>query len=213
MSTGIYLIRNLVNDHIYIGSTSQSFEERKYQHFIDLKGNHHGNKHLQSAYNKYGEENFFFEILEYCNPELCLEIEQSYLDFIFDPNLFPEETVYNLSKYAGSPMKGLNHSQEVRDKISKIHSGKAHSKEWNEKVSRTKKGKKKNLKSIIKSAIGHQKAVLQFDKDMNLIMEYKSLTEASRITEISITSISYACRKYNNQKFAGNYRWEYKNGK
>jgi group I intron endonuclease len=60
---GIYSIKNLFNNKRYIGYTIL-FEKRFKQHFKSLKGNYHINSHLQNAYNKYGSNNFIFEILE-----------------------------------------------------------------------------------------------------------------------------------------------------
>ncbi len=61
--SGVYIITNLVNFKVYIGS-SENISQRVIQHRSDLKGNRHKNKHLQSAYNTYGVDNFTFEYLE-----------------------------------------------------------------------------------------------------------------------------------------------------
>ncbi len=60
----IYLILNKVNNKIYIGSTARGSYRRK-EHFKHLRGNRHCNIHLQSAWNKYGGENFVFLIVEW----------------------------------------------------------------------------------------------------------------------------------------------------
>ncbi len=62
MMTGIYRITNKVNGKFYIGS-SLFCEHRKKTHFSKLKHNYADNKHLQSAWNKYGSENFVFEVI------------------------------------------------------------------------------------------------------------------------------------------------------
>lgn len=59
----IYKIENKLNQNLYIGITTNP-QVRKNRHFNYLRLNKHPNLHLQSAFNKYGEENFFFEILE-----------------------------------------------------------------------------------------------------------------------------------------------------
>ena len=59
----IYKIENKLNQNCYIGITVNP-SVRKNRHFNYLRQNKHCNSHLQSAFNKYGEENFFFEILE-----------------------------------------------------------------------------------------------------------------------------------------------------
>lgn len=62
---GIYCITNLVNGKVYIGQ-SVNIEKRWVHHKTTLRHNMHINKHLQSAWNKYGEQNFEFIILHEC---------------------------------------------------------------------------------------------------------------------------------------------------
>lgn len=59
----IYEIVNLINKKVYIGSTMR-IAARKLSHFSALRLNKHSSVHLQNAFNKYGEENFQFNILE-----------------------------------------------------------------------------------------------------------------------------------------------------
>lgn len=94
MSTGVYQILNLINGKKYIGSAAVSFKNRWKTHRTDLKRNKHHSSKLQNAWNKYGESNFKFEILEYCEPEDCIKREQWYFD-----KYKPE---YNICKFAGS---------------------------------------------------------------------------------------------------------------
>ena len=53
-----------------------------------LNKNIHGNAHLQRAWDKYGESNFKFEIIEECEPVVRFEREQFYLNTLnpFDEN-------------------------------------------------------------------------------------------------------------------------------
>lgn len=69
MNSGIYIIRNLANDKVYIGK-SKNIKQRKNTHFSALKLNKHNNQHLQNSYNKYGKNNFEFDVLEYCEESL-----------------------------------------------------------------------------------------------------------------------------------------------
>ena len=64
--TGIYKITNLKNNKIYIGQ-SVDIGKRISNHKYKLKKNIHQNIYLQSSFNKYGIDNFSFEIIEECN--------------------------------------------------------------------------------------------------------------------------------------------------
>lgn len=77
---GVYQIKNKINEKIYIGSTTQSFELRLKQHIGELKRGVHKNKHLQSSWNKYAENNFEFSILKICTKDMCLIQEQLLMD-------------------------------------------------------------------------------------------------------------------------------------
>lgn len=63
---GIYGIQNKINGHIYIGKTMVSFGDRWDCHKGQLRGGYHDNRHLQNAWNKYGEDNFPFIIIHDC---------------------------------------------------------------------------------------------------------------------------------------------------
>lgn len=63
---GIYGIKNKINNKIYVGKTCKSFGDRFDCHKGCLRGGYHENKHLQNAWNKYGECNFDFIILHDC---------------------------------------------------------------------------------------------------------------------------------------------------
>lgn len=86
----IYKITNIVNDNFYIGSTN-NFKRRMFQHKSQLKNNKHSNKKLQNSYNKYGLDNFKFEIVEECEDRFIRE--QFFID-----TLTP---VFNIIKTAG----------------------------------------------------------------------------------------------------------------
>jgi len=66
LHTGIYKIENIVNGKIYIGQSINLYI-RLLGHKNTLKSNKHFNRYLQRSWNKYGEDNFTFEILEECD--------------------------------------------------------------------------------------------------------------------------------------------------
>lgn len=77
---GIYKITNLVNNKVYVGQAID-LEKRLSEHRFSLLGNRHINKHLQNAWNKYGEENFKFEVIEVCSEDKLTEREQYWIDY------------------------------------------------------------------------------------------------------------------------------------
>lgn len=91
---GIYKITNNVDGKIYVGS-SHNITIRWNTHQRELKFNNHDNKYMQSAWNKYGQEGFKFEIVEKVeHEENLLDIEQRWLD---DTQCYNPEIGYNLS--------------------------------------------------------------------------------------------------------------------
>ncbi len=78
MAQGIYKITNKVNSKIYIGSTN-NFSRRKREHFRSIE-KLRGNSILRNAINKYGKDNFIFEIIEETSD--LLEREQHYIDLL-----------------------------------------------------------------------------------------------------------------------------------
>lgn len=87
MKSGIYRIINKVNDKMYIGS-SYNLEKRLASHISMLINNKHHSIHLQNAYNKYGDDNFDFEVLEECEREFLLDREQYYLNLYLEADKY-----------------------------------------------------------------------------------------------------------------------------
>jgi len=114
---GVYKIKNLINNKCYIGSTTKLLKYRCITHRCHLRYNRHTNQHLQNAWNKYGENNFEFSIIELCQPNKCLDREQHYIDI-----LNPE---YNILQFSTGTF-GYKHSDEAKKKISIAFSGKNH---------------------------------------------------------------------------------------
>lgn len=82
MKGKIYIIKNTINNKVYIGQTIQSIERRFNKHKSDYNLKKYDTK-LTRAFNKYGIENFYIELLEE-------NIEESLLD---------EKEIFWIKKY------------------------------------------------------------------------------------------------------------------
>jgi group I intron endonuclease len=113
--SGIYMIRNVINNKKYVGSTcsSNGFYKRWRIHKAYLRHNNHPNSHLQNAWNKYGEDSFEFMILEECEDNKLISREQYWISRYDTTN---RAKGYNL-KEAGSNGKGYHHTKEAIEKI------------------------------------------------------------------------------------------------
>jgi group I intron endonuclease len=80
LQSGIYVIRNLVNGKVYVGS-SVNIKHRRENHFSSLRRGSHINKHLQRAYNHYGPDAFEFQVVEQVqDADSLLAREQHWID-------------------------------------------------------------------------------------------------------------------------------------
>lgn len=172
---GIYCIINLINGKMYIGQ-SADIECRWSRHKCLLKNNKHGRHgnsksknidYLQCAWNKYGEENFKFEILKIFKKKKDVnrinltkwEKYYIYKYMTFNPNCgynntpggegfsLSEETKAKISKanLGNKYNLGKKHTKETKEKLRKANLGKKASKEAKEKMSKIHLGNKHNL--------------------------------------------------------------------
>lgn len=107
---GIYMIKNLVNSKIYIGQ-SVRIKQRWHDHRKHLRAGNHYNIHLQSAWNKYGEDNFEFSIVKICPEEELDDLEIYYVDYY---NSMNKNYGYNMNS-GGSQFRDI--TEEIREKL------------------------------------------------------------------------------------------------
>lgn len=143
MKNVIYKIRNILDNHYYIGSTVDS-RKRFWEHRKHLRNGTHDCIHLQRAWNKYGEDCFKFEIVEQLNDRSELyPAEQKWLD-----NHFKQSYFYNVSPNADSPMR--NATPEMRAHLSEK------SKAWFKNNDHPRKGYKFTKEEIQRSSEYHK---------------------------------------------------------
>lgn len=103
---GIYFIKNVVNNKIYVGS-SIMMRRRWLSHQRELNSNKHSNPYLQASWNEHGENNFKFilekEMATATDKEI-IEEEQKYIDLY----LKCENGCYNISTDTAKPAAEAN---------------------------------------------------------------------------------------------------------
>lgn len=110
--SGIYIIKNTINGKSYIGS-AVNLKSRESKHKSDLSKNKHHSIKLQRSWNKYGKQNFIFDILEIVlNKNDLIEKEQFWIDLYGS-----YKNGFNCCGIAGSIL-GIKRSEETRAKMS-----------------------------------------------------------------------------------------------
>lgn len=158
---GVYSITNITNGHMYIGSTVD-IRGRWNRHKSDLCSNKHHNQYLQRAWNKYGEDDFVFQLIEQVPlADNLTKVEQSYLDAL--------EPEYNIANDAEHPMLGKEMPKEARQKISQSLQGR---KPWNTGKSLDEETKKKMSEAHQGKEFGEE-----FSQKVSEALEGREFTE------------------------------------
>src|SRR5687767_396383 len=97
-ASGVYQIRCIPTGKIYIGSAI-NLRDRWYRHRKSLSRGTHRNRYLQNAWDKYGNQSFEFEILEYVDVSHLLLAEQKWID---NTSCTDRTIGFNLYNIAGS---------------------------------------------------------------------------------------------------------------
>lgn len=108
VASGVYRIVCAATGRIYVGS-ARSIRGRWRRHVALLAAGAHHNRHLQRAWDKYGEAAFRFEVVELVPAGLLLDVEQRHIDEC--------RNGFNVCKKAGS-RAGVRHSVEAKTKMS-----------------------------------------------------------------------------------------------
>lgn len=188
--SGIYKITNLKNNKVYIGS-SFNIKNRFKTHKRLLKNNKHFNSHLQSAYIKYGIDNFNYEIIEVTTLKEILDREIFWITTLKSNN---SEYGYNKRILVSSNL-GIKFSDETKRKLRESHLGHKRSDEANKK--------------IIES---QYKKICQFDKTGEFIQTFNSLQDAAKSLNCKYTTSITSCLKKKLPSALG-FLWCYENEK
>lgn len=102
----IYFIINEVTKQRYVGKTTD-FSRRKQEHLLKLKTNAHINKKLQNSFNKYGEDSFSFESIQFDNIS-NFELSQKEIFYIKNYDSFNNGFNLTLGGDGGNTRSKLN---------------------------------------------------------------------------------------------------------
>jgi len=196
--SGIYMWTNLINDKRYVGS-SENLKIRFSQYFNVNHLNRSNYMYICRALLKHDYSNFKLEILEYCEPEKCLEKEDYYLK-----KLKPE---YNISLNPSAPFSGRQHSDESKTIMSDAKSGENHpnygktlDNKTKQKISESKKGKPK-----IEGSGSPSQQIEVFDIKNNTTTYYDSIREAAKALNCDNSAIRYYFKSIKSKPYKGRY--------
>lgn len=120
--SGIYKIMNLINGKVYVGQSCHIYT-RWAHHRSALRHNSASNQHLQQAWNKYGEDNFIFEVIEECDVAMLDQREIFWID-----KLDSMVSGYNMTN-GGGGVRGYKIPPESVQKMRAANTGKVRSEE------------------------------------------------------------------------------------
>ena len=217
INSGIYCIENLINEKKYIGQSVDVYA-RWAKHKSELINNRHFNDYLQKSWNKYGESNFKFYVIEFCDIGSLDERESYYIDF---HQTLLKDHGYNLMsggtfgrKYSDESRLKISQSlighvvsNETRVKISKNHAdvsgknnvmyGRHHTDDAKRKVSEANKGRI--------SVRRNKNAVYCIE----LKTTFEDATEAGKELSLDSSGILKCCN--GTRKTCGGLHWEFVN--
>lgn len=174
-----------------------------------MKNGIHPNNYLQNSVNKYGIENFKFEILEEFpnNKYLLSSMEHYWCNLL---NAHNRDFGYNLQPT--NPYNVRVHSKETLQKMSNSNKGRKWTQSHRDNFikSRNSYNWKPTITMIENSKKTNEKPILQIDKDGN-IQEWGSITKACNTLNFGKKYISRCCS--NKQETYKNYMWKFKNTK
>ena len=172
----VYIIKNTINDKVYIGKTSlSSIEQRFKEHINDShKKNLQERRVLYKAMNKYGQDNFYIEMLEenLTDKEAC-EKESYYINEYQSYIGFDNCKGYNMT--LGGDGQHWADYELIVDTY--IKNNKNETKTANE-LHCAKKTIRRACKELGIKIRKHSKTVEMYDLSSNLIKTFKTITEA-----------------------------------
>lgn len=187
----IYIIKNKINDKVYIGQTVQDIQERFKQHLKPSTCKKRGTYKIYNAINKYGKENFYVEVLETNIPQNELDNKEIYYIAEYDSY----KNGYNSNN--GGNTKELCKVQDI-DRLIDL---------FNKKVNNHKIAKifNVNVATIQRTlhSLGKRKTNLVKKEDLLKYKDTCTNLQIAKIFGVSSATITRAFAKYNIKRGIG----------
>ena len=201
--SGVYVIRCIANNRLYIGSSS-NLAVRLSRHFTMLRGGRHENKKLQRHYDKYGDAAFECDLLELAESGSLDEVEQKWID-----HYWPTRLLINCQRKAGRPPKFDELPPDVRERKREKHRRDSTGRQASPRLfeALAKRTGPNNPNFGTKWPADRVEAMRQRMREngnpnaracirtspSGCVQEFKTATEASIATGVSLASISMYC--------------------
>ena len=217
----IYKITNTINGMIYIGQTIQTLEDRWRQH----RKKSSTCLYLKRGFEKYGIDNFIFEMICSCNNEELDKLEIHYMNEFNSivPNGYNLREGGNSGRHNEETKKKISEALKGRTDIFRHQLGKPITEETKKKISDALKGRTDIIrnhnhcraigthhteKAKKKMSESHKKKVNQYDINNNFIKSFDSIADAAIEINTCRDNIGRVCSGRN--KTAGGFIWKYK---
>lgn len=225
--SGIYCIENISTNKKYIGQ-SVDIHTRWCHHRSELKNHTHFNDYLQKSWDKYGEDDFKFYVIEYCDICELDDKENYYIDLY---NTTDRDFGYNLK--TGGQDRNAVFSDELRERISEAvkqdyidhpekreHKRESALKYWSNQETKNKRsgknasmyGKhhteesKRKISEARKGTVSYRRNTTPvFCIELN--KTFKDATEAGKELSLDGSAILKVCR--NERKTCGGFHWAF----
>lgn len=204
----LYKITNLITNQIYIGKTIDPKRRESDYRYLKCKEQ----KLLYKSIKHYGWNNHIFESFCCCIKEISSDLEIYFIRYY--NSYYPDNKEFGLNYSRGgdnppimrgkdNPMFGKKHTQETKDKISKLKLGKASPLKGTKITDIVLLEKMKQI-GILKS-----KKIIQLTKTNIFIQEWDSIKEAKRKLNIDESTIIKVCKGIPGNHTAGGFKWKY----
>lgn len=208
---GIYKIENLINAKKYIGQSVNIYKRWKQHKYVAFrKESEEYEKPLYRSIRKYGIENFSFEILELCEPELLNDREIYWIDYYDSYN---NEKGYNLTIGGNQTIKidiqGLKDKWDEGYTVGELIKEFGYNKQTISKYlngysdyNRVNSQRRSALKARYKKI---EKRIVQYTMDGIEVKRWSSISQIKR--ELKIYGVSNCLR--GEYYSSGGFRWGY----